>query len=99
MKNSGDYAVPYYRIPQPSFWFSGQKGVGVPKMPRGAVFATCLVAAAEAIEEALKPATTRTRTKLRTRVFFMAVLLLLGSASKFLWTNQPDEKTIMSYLC
>jgi hypothetical protein len=73
--------------------------VGELKRPSGAGLAMCLGAAAEAIEEALKPATTRTRTKLRTRVFFMAVLLLLGSASKFLWTNQPDEKTIMSYLC
>jgi hypothetical protein len=31
-----------------------------------------LVAAAEEIEEALKPATARTRTRLRTRVVFMA---------------------------
>jgi hypothetical protein len=52
--------------------FRGHIGVGVFTMPRGAVFATVLVAAAEEIEEALKPATTRTRTRLRTRVFFMA---------------------------
>jgi transketolase C-terminal domain/subunit len=41
-------------------------------MPKGAVLATFLVAAAEEIEEALKPATARTRTRLRTRVVFMA---------------------------
>jgi transketolase C-terminal domain/subunit len=41
-------------------------------MPKGAVFATLLFAAAEVIEEALKPATARTRTRLRTRVVFMA---------------------------
>jgi hypothetical protein len=68
-------------------------GVGLPTMPRGAVLATCLVAAEEVREEAVKPMTTRARARLRTRVFFM-VLLLLGSARKFLWTNQPDERTI-----
>jgi transketolase C-terminal domain/subunit len=41
-------------------------------MLNGAALATFLVAAAEEIEEALKPATARTRTRLRTRVVFMA---------------------------
>lgn len=59
-------------MPQPSFWFRGHIGVGPFTMPNGAAFATFLVTAAEEIEEVLKPATARTRTKLRTRVDFMA---------------------------
>jgi hypothetical protein len=60
-------------------------------MPRGATVVLAIFFEEAETDEALKPATTRTRTKARTKVFFMSSspfgnLLVINL--RFRWTNQ-----------